>query len=63
MDKKSLNVLEFDKIRNMLTELAVTQNAKSLCENLLPEGDKYVIERLLKETSEAESNTIAPIFL
>ena len=58
MDKKSLNVLEFDKIRNMLTELAVTQNAKSLCENLLPEGDKYVIERLLKETSEAESLVI-----
>ncbi|MGM9551430.1 MAG: endonuclease MutS2 [Clostridia bacterium] len=55
MDKKSLKVLEFDKIKKMLTDMAVTQNGKTLCENLLPENDKYVIERLLKETSEAES--------
>lgn len=55
MDKKSLGVLEFDKIKKMLTELAVTQNGKALCENLLPESDKYVIERLLRETGEAEA--------
>lgn len=58
MDKKSLNVLEFDKIKNMLTNMAVTQGAKALCEKLLPESDKYVIERLLKETGEAESLVI-----
>ena len=55
MDKKSLDVLEFNKIKNMLVGLAVTQGAKALCEKLVPESDKYVIERLLKETSEAES--------
>lgn len=55
MDKKSLSVLEFDKIKNMLTQLAVTAGAKSLCESLLPEDDKYVVERLLNETAEAES--------
>lgn len=55
MDKKSLSVLEFDKIKNMLTQTAVTSAAKALCENLLPESDKYLVERLLKETGEAES--------
>ncbi len=55
MDKKSLNVLEFDKIKNMLTQMAVTENAKLMCSSLLPENDKYLVERLLKETNEAES--------
>lgn len=55
MDKKSLSVLEFDKIKNMLIQMAVTSAAKALCEGLLPESDKYLVERLLKETGEAES--------
>lgn len=55
MDKKSLSVLEFDKIKNMLVNEAVTASGKTLCENLLPEEDIYIIERLLKETGEAES--------
>ncbi len=55
MDKKSLNVLEFDKIKSMLVNEAVTQNGKSMCEKLLPEADKYQVERSLRETSEAES--------
>ncbi len=55
VDRKSLNVLEFDKIKKMLTDMAVTQSGKLKCEQLLPESDKYVIERLLKETSEAEN--------
>lgn len=55
MDKKSLNVLEFDKIKSMLVNEAVTQNGKSMCESLLPEADKYQVERALRETSEAES--------
>lgn len=58
MDKKSLSVLEFDKIKQMLALEAVTQNGKSLCEELLPEADKYVVERNLRETSEAESLVI-----
>lgn len=55
MDKKSLNILEFDKIKQMLTAEAVTQGGKKRCEELLPESDKYVVERALRETSEAES--------
>ncbi|MBR5535771.1 MAG: endonuclease MutS2 [Clostridia bacterium] len=55
MDRKSLNVLEFDKIKNMLVKEAVTHSGKSLCESLLPECDKYQIEKKLRETSEAES--------
>ncbi|MBQ6795910.1 MAG: endonuclease MutS2 [Clostridia bacterium] len=55
MDKKSLNVLEFDKIKEMLINEAVTQGGKGRCESLLPMSDKYVLERALRETSEAES--------
>ncbi|MBQ8540470.1 MAG: endonuclease MutS2 [Clostridia bacterium] len=58
MDKKSLSVLEFDKIKQMLVNEAVTQNGKGRCESLLPEADKYVVERSLHETSEAESLVI-----
>lgn len=58
MDRKSLNVLEFDKIIKMLVNEAVTQGGKSLCEALLPKDDKYAVERSLKETSEAESLVI-----
>lgn len=58
MDKKSLSILEFDKIKNMLLQMAVTQSAKALCEGLLPQQDKYAVQRLLKETSEAESLVI-----
>ena len=58
MDKKSLNVLEFDKIKQMLLNEAVTQGAKSKCESLLPQEDRYQVERSLKETSEAESLVI-----
>ncbi len=55
MDIKSINVLEFDKIRKMLSNEAVTAAAKTRAEELLPESGKYVIEKLLAETSEAES--------
>ncbi len=55
MDKKSLGVLEFDKIKQMLMNEAVTQKGKERCESLLPEGDKYAVIRMQRETSEAES--------
>lgn len=58
MDKKSLNVLEFDKIKKMLESQAVTATAKSLCEELMPSCDKYAVERRLNETAEAESFVI-----
>ncbi len=58
MDKKSLNILEFDKIKQMLTNEAVTAMGKGLCESLLPEDDKYSVERRLRETGEAESLVI-----
>ncbi len=55
MDRKSLNVLEFDKIKEMLINEAVTQGGRARCEALLPEADKYAVKRALRETSEAES--------
>lgn len=55
MDLKSLKVLEFDKIRAMLSSQAVTAAAKKRAEELLPETDKYVIDKLQTETAEAES--------
>lgn len=58
MDKKSLNVLEFDKIKYMLVNEAVTAGGKTLCEALLPCCDKYAVVRGLKETGEAESLVI-----
>lgn len=58
MDKKSLNVLEFDKIKKMLINEAVTSQGKTKCEELFPVEDKYAVERMLSETGEAESLVI-----
>lgn len=58
MDKKSLGILEFDKIKKMLVNEAVTHMGKSMCESLLPDDDKYVVERNLAQTAEAESMVI-----
>lgn len=58
MDKKSLEVLEFDKIRAALLNEAVTQSAKTRIEGLLPECDKYMVEKMQQETAEAESLAI-----
>ncbi len=58
MDKKSLEVLEFDKIRAALLNEAVTQGAKTRIEELLPECDKYLVEKMQQETAEAESLAI-----
>lgn len=55
MDLKSLKTLEFDKIRNMLVNEAVTQGAKQRAEELLPVDTLFKAEALQEETAEAES--------
>jgi DNA mismatch repair protein MutS2 len=58
MDKKSLGVLEFDKIKEKLLDEAVTQGGKLSVRELLPQCDKYVVEKMQQETAEAESLAI-----
>lgn len=54
MDKRSLKVLEFDTIKSMLLELAVTTLGKKHIENLFPSLDKDEIIHAQKQTSEAQ---------
>jgi len=58
MNDKSLRTLEYNKIINMLTELAASSRGKELCENLLPHSELSVIMRLQKETSDAQSRLL-----
>ncbi|MDO4563524.1 MAG: endonuclease MutS2 [Clostridia bacterium] len=55
MDDRVLKVLEFDKIREMLSQYAICKDTKEMCRAVSPIGDKYEIQRRLSETSEAES--------
>jgi len=55
MNKRIDKVLEFDKIRAMLTEQAISESAKMLAYNLTPETTFAGVNRLMEETKEAES--------
>ncbi|MCD8049720.1 MAG: endonuclease MutS2 [Clostridia bacterium] len=55
MDEKSINVLEFDKIKAKLEAEAVTAKGKARAAELTPSSDKYIVERSQTETAEAES--------
>ena len=55
MLKKTLKVLEFDKILAMLKDLAVMQPTKDQIDNLEPSCDIDEVNKNLSETSEAES--------
>ncbi len=55
MKKKTLNILEYDKILNKLKDLATTDEGKKICLNLMPSTDPVTIEKNLMLTSEAES--------
>lgn len=55
MDKRSIKVLEFNTIKQLLVESASSSVGKSLAENLSPVIDKEEVIRLQEETSEAQS--------
>ncbi len=51
--KKAIKTLEFDKIRAMLAECALTEGAAELALNLTPETDIFMIRRSQIQTTEA----------
>ena len=53
MNKKSLKVLEFDKIKEILKRYTASNAAKSLIEELEPYESSYEVRRALKESEEA----------
>lgn len=53
MNKRALHTLEFDKIVNMVTELATTPGGKDLCAKLEPLCDMEKIVALQAQTSDA----------
>ena len=55
MQEKSLRVLEFYKIREMLVEKAASQMGKERCASLVPESDFAAVQSLQAETEEASA--------
>ena len=53
MNEKSLNTLEFYKIREKLEKYAVTAGGKEQARNLSPYGSIYEVKNALEETKEA----------
>lgn len=53
MNKKTLKILEFEKITDMLTAMASSEPAKKLCSKLLPATDIAKIVKNQKHTSAA----------
>lgn len=50
-----LEKIEFNKIKNILSEFATNENAKKMCLNLTPSTEPKTVERTLTETTEAVS--------
>ncbi len=55
MNDKTMRVLEYDKIKNMLKDQAVSVMAKEMISDIKPLNQPETIVNLLKETSEASS--------
>jgi DNA mismatch repair protein MutS2 len=55
LNKNTIEVLEFNKIKETLKTYALSDMAKDMIDKLEPYIDINVIERLMKETSEARS--------
>ncbi len=53
MNEKTLRILEYDKIKQMLRDYCVSQKAKATCDDLQPFKDKKQVEQALAETTEA----------
>ncbi|MBQ8311192.1 MAG: endonuclease MutS2, partial [Clostridia bacterium] len=52
--EKTLNTLEFDKIRAMLAECAPTEGARGMALRLVPSGDVTEVLRRLRRTTDAK---------
>ena len=50
-----LEKIEFNKIKNILSEFATNESAKKMCLNLTPSTEPKTVERTLTETTEAVS--------
>lgn len=55
MNNKTIELLEFNKIKEILKSYAISQLGKNYVNNLEPYVDKNVIEKNLNETSEARN--------
>lgn len=55
MEERTLRVLEFNRIREMLSDMAVCAEAKQRCGALLPVDNIYEARGLLAQASEAET--------
>lgn len=53
MNDRALRVLEFDKIRKMLSEKTASSLGRVFADELVPVSDYYQVESMLKETSDA----------
>ena len=53
MNKRSLRILEYNKILSMLTEYATSTMAKKRCDRLKPQRDINTINQLQEETRDA----------
>jgi len=53
MNDKALKVLEFDKIKKMLSDRTVSALGRTYVDDLEPISDFYQVESMLKETSDA----------
>lgn len=58
MNEKALRTLEYNKIIDKLASLAGTRYGKELCTNLVPGVDLENIQRLQKETTDAQSRIL-----
>ena len=53
MNKRSLRILEFNKILSMVTEYATSPMAKRRIDRMKPQRDIYIIRKLQEETNDA----------
>ncbi len=53
MNKRSLRVLEFNKVKEMLKKYAYSSSAKKLVDELVPYDNTYEINNSLEESNEA----------
>ncbi len=53
MNEKVFSTLEYNKIKDLLAQKAISQEGKAMCALLKPECDTNTVKRLLQETTEA----------
>lgn len=58
MNEKALQVLEYPKIIQKLTNYAASQPGKALCQDLVPSSDLSQIRRMQRETTDAVSRIL-----